>query len=106
MATLLLPYNLKQLQLTLPFVYVCSICMISLISLHSFHRCGWLFHHTVHCQCDHIWKYHSCIVLEDTHFETGRQASHWIEMRASCPTQIHRHMHARIHLCICSDCKS
>ena len=88
------------------FIYVSSICVILLISVHSFHKCGCLFHRTVHCQCDHIWKYHSRIVLEDTHFETERQASHWIEMRASCHTQIYRHMHARIHLCICSDCNS
>ena len=80
------------------FIYVCSMCVVSLISVHSFHRCGWLFHRTVHCQCDHIWKYHSRIVLEDAHFETERQAS--------CRTQMHKHMHARIHLCICSDCKS
>ena len=88
----------KMLVFWLSFIYVCSICVISLTSVHSFHRCGWLFHRTVHSQCDHIWKYHSRIVLEDTHFETERQAS--------CHTQIHRHKHVRIHLCICSDCKS
>ena len=84
--------------MNVPFIYVCSMCVISLISVHSFHRCSWLFHRTVHCQCDHIWRDHSRIVLEDAHFETERQAS--------CRTQMHRHMHARIHRCICSDCKS
>ena len=36
------------------------------------HRCGVLSHCTVHCQYDHIWRYHCCVVLEDTHFETER----------------------------------
>ena len=38
------------------------------------HRCGVLLHCTVHCQYDHIWRYHCCVVLEDTHFEAERLA--------------------------------
>ena len=53
-------------------LYVYDVRAIaSTVYTHNMRIC--MFHRTVHCQCDHIWKYHSRIVLEDTHFETQLQ---------------------------------